>query len=127
MQLNAFKQQAGNDFPLNDQQTEALLTFMKEEKKNAAATTGLPLGDANKDSANLQAMLSDDKVNELLQARDALGQRVYDRARTILSPHQLDCFGKFQTNQLQMMRVGMSMARKMFAPDKPAADAPPGQ
>ena len=127
MQLNAFRQQAGNDYPLNDQQTEALLTFMQEEKKNVAAATGLPPGDGNKDSANLQAVLSDDKVSELLQTQEAVGQRVYERARTILSPDQLDSFGQFQTNQLQMMRVGMRMASKMFAPDKPAADAAPAE
>jgi hypothetical protein len=125
MQLNAFKQQAGSDYPLNDQQTETLLTFMKEEQKNVATTTGLPLGGANNDSAKFQALLSDDKVEELLQAQQTISQRVYDRAQTILSPDQLDSFGQFQTNQLQMMRMGMSMARKMFAPDPSTAGAPP--
>jgi hypothetical protein len=128
MQLNAFKQQAGSDYNLDDQQTEALLTFMKEEQKNVAATTGLPLGDAAKDPARLQALLSDDKVGELLQAQETIGQRVYERARTVLSPDQLEAFGKFQTNQIQMMRMGMNMARKMFAPDQAAAGAaPPNQ
>jgi hypothetical protein len=126
--LNQFKQQAGSDYNLSDPQTEALLTIMKEEKKNAAATTGLPLDDANKDPAKLQALLADGKVDELLRGQDALSQRVYDRARTILSPDQLNTLGKFQTNQMQMMRMGMSMARKMFAPDKPTpAAAPPNQ
>jgi hypothetical protein len=128
MQLNAFKQQAGSDYPLNDQQTEALLAFMKEEKKNVAATTGLPLGDSNKDPAKLQALLSEDKMSELLQAQDTISQRVYERARTILSPDQLEAFGRFQTNQMQMMRMSMNMARRMFAPDQSAAGAaPPNQ
>src|ERR1035437_2508577 len=39
--LNQFKQQAGSDYNLNDQQPEALLTFMKEEQKSVAASTGL--------------------------------------------------------------------------------------
>jgi len=126
--LNQFKQQAGSDYNLTDPQTEALLTIMKEEKKNVAATTGLPLGDANKDPAKFQALLADGKVDELLQGQDTLSQRVYDRARTILSPDQLNTFGKFQTNQMQMMRLGMSMAKRMFAPDKPTpAAAPPNQ
>jgi hypothetical protein len=119
--LNQFKQQADSDYNLTDPQTEALLTIMKEERKNVAATTGLPLGDANKDPAKLQALLADGKVDELLQGQDVLSQRVYDRARTFLSPEQLNMFGKFQTNQMQMMRLGMSMAKKMFAPDKPNA------
>jgi len=78
-------------------------------------TTNLPL----------QALLADGKMDELLQGQDAVSQRVYDRARTILSPDQLNTFGRFQTNQMQMMRVGMSMAKKMFAPEKPTPGAAP--
>jgi len=127
--LNQFKMQTGSDYNLTDPQTEALLTFMKEERKNVAATTGLPLGDADKDEAKLQALMSDDKVDQLLQAQETVGQRVYERARTILSPEQLETLGKFQTNQVQMMRMGMSMMKKMLGPDKPttAAAAPPNQ
>jgi hypothetical protein len=121
--LNQFKLQVGSDYNLNDQQTEALLTFMKEEQKNVAATTGLPLGETDKDPAKLQAMLSEDKVGELLQAQETVGQRVYERARTILSPDQLETLGKFQTNRMQMMRMGMTMAKQMFAPDKPDVPA----
>jgi hypothetical protein len=123
--LNQFKQQSGTDYTLTDPQTEALLAIMKEEKKNVAATTGLPLSDANKDPAKLQALLADGKVDELLQGQDTLSQRVYDRARSILSPDQLNTFGRFQTNQMQMMRMGMSMAKKMFAPEKPTPGAAP--
>ena len=60
--------------------------------------------------------------------QDTVGQRVYERARTILSPDQLDTWGKYQTNRMQMMRMGMNMAKKMFAPDTSASDAaPPGE
>jgi hypothetical protein len=123
--LNQFKQQAGSDYNLNDQQTEALLTFMKEEQKSVAATTGLPLGQPDKDPAKFQTLLSDGKVDELLQAQETVGQRVYERARTILSSDQLDTLGKYQTNRMQMMRMGMTMMRKMFTPDTPAAGAAP--
>ena len=123
--LNQFKQQAGSDYNLNDQQTEALLTFMKEEQKNVAAATGLPVGQTDKDPAKLQSLFSDGKVDELLQAQETAGQRAYERARTILSPDQLDTFGKYQTNRMQMMRMGMTMMRKMFTPDNPAPGATP--
>ena len=126
--LNQFKQQAGSDYNLSDPQTEALLTFMKEEKKNVAASTGLPLGDSGQDPAKLQALMSDDKVDQFMQAQETISQRVYDRARTILSPDQLDTLGRFQTNQMQMMRMGMGMVKTMFGPDKPTAPAaPPNQ
>ena len=123
--LNQFKMQAGSDYNLNDQQTEALLTFTKEEQKNVAANTGLPLGQTDKDPAKLQALFSDGKVDELLQAQDTVSQRVYERARTILSPDQLDTLGRYQTNRMQMMRMGMTMMRKMLTPDNPAASAAP--
>ena len=61
--LNQFKLQAGSDYNLNDQQTEAMLTFMKEEQKSVAATTGLPLGQTDKDPAKLQSLFSDGKVD----------------------------------------------------------------
>ena len=126
--LNQFKLQAGSDYNLNDQQTEAMLTFMKEEQKSVAATTGLPLGQTDKDPAKLQALVSGDKVDELIAAQDTVGQRVYDRARTILSADQLDTWAEDQTNRMQMMRMGMNMARKMFAPGNSAgAAAPPSQ
>jgi hypothetical protein len=64
-------------------------------------------------------------VDELLQAQETAGQRAYERARTILSPDQLDTFGKYQTNRMQMMRMGMTMMRKMFTPDNPAPGAAP--
>jgi hypothetical protein len=123
--LNQFKQQAGSDYNLNDQQTEALLTFMKEEQKNVATTTGLPLGQTGNDPTKLQSLFSDGKVDELLQAQETVGQRVYDRARTILSPDQLDTLGRYQTNRMQMMRMGMNMMRTMFKPDQPPAGGDP--
>ena len=125
--LTQFKQQAGSDYNLSDPQSEALLTFMMEEKKNVASSTGLPLGDSSQDPAKLQALMSDDKVDQYMQALETINQRVYDRARTILSFEQLNTLGRFQTNQLQMMRMGMGMMKTMFGSEKPSGPAaPPG-
>ena len=123
--LNQFKQQAGSDYNLSDPQSEALLNFMKEEKKSVAASTGLSLGDSGQDPAKLQGLMADDKVDQYMQAQETINQRVYDRARTILSPEQLGTLGKFQTNQLQMMRMGMGMMKTMFGPDKSGGAASP--
>jgi len=122
--LNQFKTQVGSDYNLTEPQTEALLTFMKEEKKRVAAATGLPLNDSSQDPAKMQAFLADDKVGQLLDAQQTVNQRVYERARTILSVEQLQTLAKFQTNQMQMMRMGMTMARKMFGADKATARSP---
>jgi hypothetical protein len=123
--LTQFKQQAGSDYNLSDPQAEALLTFMKEEKKSVAASTGLPLGDSGQNTTQLQSLMSDNNVDQYMQAQTTINQRVYDRARTILSPDQLATLGQFQTNQLQMMRMGMGMVKTMFGPDNSTAPAAP--
>jgi hypothetical protein len=126
--LNQFKLQAGSDYNLTDPQSEALLTFMKEERKSVAANTKLPLTtDSNKDPAALQALMSGDKVDEIIQAQETVNQRVYERARTILSPEQLDTLSRFQTNSIQTTRMGMSMMKTMFGPQKASAGGTPSQ
>jgi hypothetical protein len=115
MQLNAYKLQAGNDYTLTEPQTEALLTIMKEEQKNAAAASGLPMGDTDKDPSKLQAMFADGKMDQLMQVQETVNQRVYDRARSVLSVEQLESFGRFETNQLAMMRASMGMMKGMFS------------
>jgi len=120
MQLNQFKQMAGTENPLTDQQTEALLAIMKEEKAATAAATGQSFPGVGNDTAGFQTMLSDDSVEKLLQAQGTVNDRVYQRASQLLSPDQMTAFGRFQTNQLQMMRMGMTMARKFLTPDTSA-------
>jgi len=116
-QLNQFRQQnGGGENALTDQQTDQLLALMKEEKQTAAARGESVLTDSQ-DKAKLQELLSGGQTEKFLQSQEGVNQRVYDRARDLLSPAQLDSFGTFQTNQLQMMRMGMTMARKMFTPD----------
>ncbi len=124
-QLIAFAQQSGNEHPLSEPQTEALLAIMKEERPNVAAT-GVGSASAGNE-ADFSASLSENKVNELIQAQQIAGQRVFERSRTILSPEQLQAFGSFQTNQLQSLRLGANMFRKMFTPDNAAGAAIPSQ
>jgi len=115
-QLNQFRQQtAGGENALTEPQVEQLLTFMKEEKRAVGAASGQVFPGARQDAANLEAVLSSDGVPKLLQAQETANQRVYERARTVLSENQLAAFGTFQTNQLQMMRMGMNMMRKFMA------------
>jgi hypothetical protein len=111
-QLNQFRQQLAGDNAVTDQQTEQLLAFMKEAKQ---AGGGL---DQPQDAASMQAMLSGEGIEKLLQNQEASGRQVYERARGVLSESQLAAFGRFQTNQSQMMRMGMSMARKFMSPEQ---------
>jgi len=115
MQLNQFRlQNAGGEGALTDQQVEQLLGVMKEEKQAVTAATGQAFPVAGQDASNLEAMFSKEGAEKLLQAQETISQRVYDRARDILSPDQLVSFCSFQTNQLQMMRMGINMARKLM-------------
>lgn len=115
-QLNMFGQSAGGDHPLTEAQTEQLLALMREEKQNVATTTGQRFPGAGNDPASLEAVLSEEQSEKLMTAQQTVNQRVYDRASSILQPEQMEAFGKFQTNQLNMMRMGFGMARKMMAP-----------
>ena len=117
-QLNQFRlQTAGGENVLTDDQTEWLLTLMKEEKQAVAVHMSESLPGAGQDPAKMQAMLSGEGTEQLLQAQATVNRRVYERAAEGLSPEQLEAFGRFQTNQLQMMRMGMNMAKEMFAPE----------
>jgi hypothetical protein len=127
MQLDQFRQQtAGGANALTDQQAEQLLAFMKEEKPNMATLTGQPSAGTGQDqAANFQAMLSGEQMDKLLQGQEDANQKVYERAKAVLSPEQLDAFGEFQTNQMSMMRMGMTMSRKFFAPESGQAQPKP--
>lgn len=120
--LNLFKQQA--DEPLTDAQTEQLLALMKEERGSVAAETGQNLPGGGQDEETLEAMLSPERAEKLLQAQGMADQRVLERAGTILSAEQLQSFGAFQTNQLQMMRMGISMARKLMGSEQAETTVP---
>jgi hypothetical protein len=114
-QLQQFQQQAaGGGNALTDQQTEQLLAFMNEAKQAVNATGGFG---QPQDAAGMQAMLSGGGIEKMLQSQEAISRQVYGRAQTVLSADQLAAFGTFQTNQLQMMRMGMSMAQKLLAPE----------
>jgi hypothetical protein len=125
MQLNQFRMQNGSgESALTDQQTDQLLGLMKEEKQAVAKETGQTFpADGQSDAAKFETMLSGGGVEKLLQAQETVNQRVYQRAQQILTEAQLASFGKFQTNQLQMMRIGINMARKFMLPEDSAGAA----
>ncbi|HEY5909359.1 MAG TPA: hypothetical protein VJA21_02010 [Verrucomicrobiae bacterium] len=126
-QLTLFKQQfSSSDSPISDGQSEQLLALIQEERRSVAATTGQSLPGSGQDQRNLEAMFSPEQADQLLQSQETVNQRVFERARAVLSPDQLQSFGAFQTNQLQMMRMGMNMARKFISPEQTQTTAPLG-
>jgi hypothetical protein len=61
-----------------------------------------------------QLGLSPDEADKFKDLLSENAGKATERARAVLSPEQLAQFGKFQTNQLQTMRMGISMARKFI-------------
>ena len=123
-QLSQFRQQTTGENALTDRQSEQLLGFMKEAKQTMATASGQSGPGNGQNAANMQAMLSGEGTEKLLQSQETVNQRVYERAREVLSADQLGAFGRFQTNQLQMMRMGMNMARKFMTPEKTEGTSP---
>ena len=101
--------------PVTDDQTKQLLQVIREEKKRATAETA-PLSTVDRQLRELDAMASEEGMDRLLQQQQTVNSRVLDRAKTILTPEQLATYGTFQTNQFELQKTGMKMARVMFAP-----------
>jgi len=117
------KQIAGGRNPLNADQTSQLLEIMKQERKGMAPVFSETTVDGSATVANFRVMMSEDKMNELFKQQEEINQRVLERAKSVLTQEQLDAFAAHQSSQLQMQRMGMSMAAKMFGTQK--SDNPP--
>ena len=125
MAVNQLSQQlASSQNPLNDDQSRQLLEIMKQEKKSVTPVFGGSNLDGSANMANWQAMLSEDRMNDFFKQREEIDQRVLERAKAVLTPEQLTAFATHQSNQLQMQRMGMSMAAKMFGTQKSDDTAP---
>lgn len=111
LQLNQFKDQPRQK--LTEQQNEQLLTIMKEERQQAT-TAGFP----GINPQSFESMPPADQLEKMIQAQQSVNEKIFSRASDVLSPEQLEAFGKFQTNQLAAGRLAMSMAQKMFGAKK---------
>ena len=124
MTLSQFSQQmAGGQNPLSADQSQQLLEIMKQEKKGTAPALGESGADGSLGAANWQAMMSEEKMSDFLKQQEDLNQRVLERAKAVLTPEQLEAFATHQASQLQMQRMGVTMAVKMFGGEK--SDSPP--
>ena len=125
MAVNQLSQQlASSPNPLNDDQSRQLLEIMKQEKKSVTPVFGDPGVNGSANMANWQAMMSEEGLNGFFKQREEIDQRVLERAKAVLTPEQLTAFATHQSNQLQLQRMGMSMAAKMFGTQKSDDTAP---
>jgi hypothetical protein len=118
-QLNLFRQQmAEGAQPLQDRQVPQLLDILREERARVPSV----LGDApGQSAAMLKAVASEETMTQHFQWQEDLNQRVLDRAGQVLSPEQLKDYAGFLKSQLEMQKMGMNMARKMFGAPKGAS------
>ncbi len=124
MAVNQLSQQlASSSNPLSEDQSRQLLEIMKQEKKSLTPAFGQS-ADGSPNMANWQALLSEERMNEFFKQREEIDQRVLERAKAVLTPEQLTAFATHQSTQLQMQRMGMSMAAKMFGTQKSDETAP---
>lgn len=121
MLLNQFGQTAN----LKPEQNEALLQLMLEEKKAAMVINPGAIPDNNDPAQGLKLLEAGESAEKFLKQQEEINSRVLERAQSILSPEQLQSFASFQTNQLNMQRFGLRMAKTMFQGDTPAVAAPP--
>jgi hypothetical protein len=98
--------------PLADNQREALLKIMGEERLKAPRTV---LDPANKDvAAQMKALQAGEGFEELVAQQREINQRVLARAHTVLSPDQMNAFESAQKAQLSMQEMGMKMGRQFL-------------
>lgn len=112
LMLSQFGQQAR----LEPNQMEDLLQIVAEEKR-AAQAANPALGDPNENWA--QYMENPQLMDELFAQQETVNSHVLERARGLLEPDQFQAYAAFQTNQLNMQRMGLKMAQKMMSPQPP--------
>jgi Tfp pilus assembly protein PilX len=117
MSLNMYKDQQGSGpGALNPDQEALLIQAMGEERQNFKFTTDF--SDQSKLNGDLASYFTEDKINKFYEESDALNQRYLDRAKTILTPEQLDPYTKFLNSQRELQKAGFKMAMTMFGGQK---------
>jgi hypothetical protein len=113
MALNMYKDQQGTGpGALNSDQESQLLQAMSEERQNFKFTTDF--SDQSKFTGDFASYFTEEKIDQFQKEMEDLHQHYLDRAKTILTPEQLDPFGKFLNGQREMQKVGFKMAASMF-------------
>jgi hypothetical protein len=113
MVLNMYKDQQGNGAgALNPNQEEQLLQAMSQERQSFKFTTDF--SDQSKFNGDIASYFTEEKISKFYQESEELNQHYMDRAKTILTPEQLDPFTKFLNSQRELQKAGFKMAMTMF-------------
>ena len=117
MQLDQLRRQMDTaGAPVQDEQLQQLLALTKEERERVPAPFPQdPQGAA----ANMEKMLSGEHMEKQMAWQEEINRRVLERATTVLTPDQLKAYEQFQTQQINMQKLGLKMMRGMFGGQKP--------
>jgi hypothetical protein len=115
MAMDQFKQQLAGSAPLQDFQAQQLSAIMQEETKRPS--TQFPDIDFSQAQKDPTFFSSPANVDNMIAHITDLNQRVYARAQTVLNSDQLQKLQAFQASQLEMQKLGLKMAAKMFGND----------
>ena len=117
MQLDQLRRQMDTaGAPVQDEQLQQLLALTKEERERVPAPFPQdPQGAA----ANMEQMLSGENMEKQMAWQEEINRRVLERATTVLTPDQLKAYEQFQTQQINMQKLGLKMMRGMFGGQKP--------
>jgi regulator of replication initiation timing len=99
--------------PLAKDQKTKLLAIMQEERgKTPPGQTNF--GNISNTADQLQAMQTDEGINQIVSVQEDFNRRVMERARGVLSPDQIVAFEKVQKQQTDLMNTQLKMSRELF-------------
>jgi RNA polymerase sigma factor (sigma-70 family) len=96
-----------------------LYQLLQEEAKNALTGAGLPSDYQLVPTLNFRNFASEETSERSLQLLDSVYERTSARAGSFLSPEDIEKFGAFRTNAINVNRLGIGMNRKMMSPGSP--------
>jgi hypothetical protein len=111
MAIDSFKTQLSEGLQLSSAQEDQLRDALSSERQDFKFTTDL---NDQQNLGDMKSRFTKDKIDLFLQEQEQLGQRYLARAQSILTPQQYAAYQKSLANQQEMMKLGMSMAAKMF-------------
>ncbi|MGA3169788.1 MAG: hypothetical protein ABSE62_02140 [Chthoniobacteraceae bacterium] len=95
--------------PLHGDQGDALIDIMSQER---STLPNLQSGDAS--TAQKVISMTPEDIASYSQQVDAMNQRVYKRAMTVLTPQQLGAFAAFQKNVASAQLAGIRTAQQIL-------------
>jgi hypothetical protein len=99
--------------------SKQLYQLFQEEAKNVLAGAGLPADYQLVPTLNFRNFASEETSERSLQLLDSIYERVGTQEGSFLSPEDVEKFGAFRTNAININRMGLSMNRKMMSPGSP--------